>query len=75
MDDAAMNLEACPYLRGSPGKLAKGLTHAVYCRQPDGTVRVPSRDETARFCTTGRQRECPGYPPMPLDDMFATGQS
>jgi hypothetical protein len=67
MSDAATTIETCRNLRGTTG--------AVYCRLPDGTVRVPSRDETERFCTTGRQGECPGYQPMPLDGMFVAGRS
>jgi hypothetical protein len=34
-------------------------------------VRIPSRDETERFCVTGHQRDCPGYRRTRLDDMFA----
>jgi hypothetical protein len=33
----------------------------VYCRLPDGRVRVPAREEVKGFCVPGRHRECPHY--------------
>jgi hypothetical protein len=32
---------------------------AFYCRLPSGRVRVPTPEERARFCATGRYDLCP----------------
>jgi hypothetical protein len=33
----------------------------VYCRRPDGRVRVPAEVTLARVCGTEAHRACPGY--------------
>lgn len=33
----------------------------VYCRQPNGRVRVPLRDQLMFLCTAGHHQDCPGY--------------
>jgi hypothetical protein len=63
-------IEDCPFFRPS-----RSLTHdlaavgirqeltsvGVYCRLPDGRVRVPGREEVKSFCLPGRYRDCPHY--------------
>jgi len=34
---------------------------AVYCRLPDGRVRMPTREEFESLCFVERHRDCPGY--------------
>ena len=51
----------CPYLRPHRADRLAAFPMGVYCRLPDGRVRIPSRDELARFCTTGHHYDCVGF--------------
>lgn len=66
--------QVCPYWSGGTAEPTKGVTYAAYCRRPDGAVRIPSREEAARFCVTGHHGDCPGYRHAHLDEMFLTGR-
>jgi hypothetical protein len=33
----------------------------IYCRFPDGRVRVPAMDEMRRFCLREQWEHCPAY--------------
>jgi hypothetical protein len=48
----------CPYLRPERADRLAAFPIGAYCRLPDGRVRIPSRDELARFCTTGHHADC-----------------
>lgn len=52
---------ACPFLRPETAERLAAFPVGVYCRLPDGRVRIPSRDELVRFCTTGRHDDCFAY--------------
>jgi hypothetical protein len=52
--------DECPQLQPSRPFSSSGRIIGIYCRRPDGAVRVPRRDEVRTFCLTGRWRECPG---------------
>jgi len=41
--------------------LGGGRLIGIYCRMPDGRVRVPPMDEMRRFCLRGQWQECPTY--------------
>jgi hypothetical protein len=50
----------CPYLQ--PARpLSGGRLIGIYCRMPDGRVRVPPEDERRRFCLRGQFEQCPAY--------------
>lgn len=68
-----VEIEPCPYLRPAAGELATTPPYAVYCRFPDGRIRVPSRDEVTRFCASGHNLDCPGYRRAHLRETFMTG--
>ncbi|MBI4611610.1 MAG: hypothetical protein HY726_21685 [Candidatus Rokubacteria bacterium] len=53
--------EGCPFLRPAMTVRLLAFPIAVYCRLPNGRVRVPSRDELIRFCTSRRSEDCPRY--------------
>jgi hypothetical protein len=59
-DQTAVGSE-CPFFQ--PARLvgSRGRLIAVYCRFPNGRVRVPAEDERQGFCLTGRWEECPAY--------------
>ncbi len=50
-----------PYLRPVGADRLGAFPVGVYCRFPDGRVRIPSRDEPARFCTIGHHADCIGF--------------
>jgi hypothetical protein len=53
----------CPNLMPQYGRRAGGFPGPapVYCRLPNGRVRVPTRAELASLCSDGRYVNCPGY--------------
>ena len=55
---AATDAAKCPFLRPAGADHLGAFPLGVYCRLPSGRVRIPSRDELARFCTTGYHRDC-----------------
>ena len=52
--------EECPHLQPARPSGSSGRIIGLYCRRPDGAVRVPSRDQVRMFCLTDRWPECPG---------------
>lgn len=57
MDDT-MRDEECPLAQpGVPSRDTTGL----YCRLPDGRVRVPEHEERRRYCLPGEFNACPVY--------------
>ena len=52
--------EECPRLQPTRPLGSRGRSIGIYCRRPDGTVRVPRPDEIRTFCLTERWPECPG---------------
>ena len=54
---------SCPNLRPLFERRAGGSSGLlpVYCRLPNGRVRVPTRDELASLCLGERYPNCPGY--------------
>ena len=63
----------CPYFQPRTDGSGDGVPYAVYCRQPDGRVRVPSRDERERFCASGHHLDCPGYRHAHFRETFLAG--
>jgi len=57
-DHASAN---CPYLM--PKVSARTAIHslAVYCRLPNGRVRIPTSDQLKSLCVDGQHHDCPGY--------------
>ncbi|MDO8478748.1 MAG: hypothetical protein Q7W02_21625 [Candidatus Rokubacteria bacterium] len=51
----------CPLLMPGASKGRAGFQVAVYCRLPNGRVRVPTPDQLGSLCFAGRYRDCPGY--------------
>lgn len=61
-DEAATTgLSTCPFLRSVVADWIWMYPTSVYCQHPSGRVRVPSEETVARFCTSGRHADCPGY--------------
>jgi hypothetical protein len=58
MDKAAVT--ECPFLQ--PARpLHEDVRIALYCRFPDGRVRIPAPEEKRWLCLTGRWQECSVY--------------
>ncbi len=59
---AVGDASSCPFLAPTIGGLL-GIYYpaTVYCRLPNGRVRVPSPEQFAYLCTAGRHHDCPGY--------------
>lgn len=51
----------CPFLRPMMVSDLGAFPMGVYCRLPSGRIRIPSRDELARFCSAGHHHDCPVY--------------
>jgi hypothetical protein len=51
----------CPFLQPSRPLGAQGRLIGLYCRLPDGRVRVPEAEERRRFCVPGAWQDCPVY--------------
>jgi hypothetical protein len=51
----------CPYLTPKLSGRPATFSVPVYCRKPNGRVRVPSRDQLMALCTAGHHHDCPGY--------------
>ena len=60
-DDLATGIGDCPFLLPSRPLGSRGRAIGIYCRLPDGRVRVPPADELRRFCLPGQWRDCPVY--------------
>jgi hypothetical protein len=53
--------ESCPLLAPSRPLGRGDVAFAIYCRLPDGRVRVPLRQEARQFCIPAQHRLCPVY--------------
>ena len=51
----------CPYLTPRVSGRAGVFPVPVYCRLPNGRVRVPPREQLVCLCTAGQHHHCPGY--------------
>jgi hypothetical protein len=51
----------CPYLQPARPLGGNGQLIGIYCRFPDGHIRVPPAEDKRRFCLTGRWKRCPVY--------------
>jgi hypothetical protein len=71
MSDEATARRACPYLHPPTEGPGGEFLYSVYCRRPDGRVRVPSRDQLKRFCTSGHHVDCLGYRRISFGEAFA----
>lgn len=52
---------ACPLLMPGAWGLRGLAAASIYCRLPGGRVRVPPREDVARFCAPRRFEACPTY--------------
>lgn len=54
-------VSGCPFLQPTR-RLGRGdVAIGVYCRLPDGRVRVPARHELRAWCIPGRFESCPTH--------------
>ena len=60
-DEVLTGIGDCPFLQPSRPLGARGRLIGIYCRLPDGRVRVPAADERRRFCLPGEWHDCPVY--------------
>ena len=51
----------CPFLVPEVSDPLGPLSLPVYCRLPNGRVRIPTRDQLAYLCSAGHHQNCPGY--------------
>jgi hypothetical protein len=51
----------CPFLTPKLSGPPAAFSTLVYCRHPDGRVRIPPRDQLMVLCTLGHHHDCPGY--------------
>jgi hypothetical protein len=51
----------CPFLTPKASGPPPAFSISVYCRRPNGRVRVPPRDQLMFLCTAGHHHACPGY--------------
>jgi hypothetical protein len=61
MKDRVADTGDCPFLQPSRPLGVHGRLIGIYCRLPDGSVRVPRADERRRFCLPGHWEDCPVY--------------
>ena len=54
-------LTECPLFQPARPVARGGRLIGLYCRLPNGRVRVPPIDETRRFCLPRQWRQCPVY--------------
>jgi len=51
----------CPFVNPARPRGRGAVDVAIYCRLPNGRVRVPRRDVTRRYCLPGAYEHCPTY--------------
>lgn len=51
----------CPFLMPGVSGSRGRYPIPVYCRLPNGRVRVPSREQLVYLCSAGQHHDCPGY--------------
>lgn len=60
-----IDLDETPYPNLMPRSVRRAAGSSaplsVYCRLPNGRVRVPTQAELASLCADGRYVDCPGY--------------
>jgi hypothetical protein len=49
----------CPFLVPALTGPAVGFPVPVYCRAPNGRVRMPSREQLVSLCSGGHHHACP----------------
>ncbi len=50
--------QRCPYLVDVTNDWLWQSSYGVYCRQPDGAIRVPAATTLATRCLSGRFEDC-----------------
>lgn len=58
--DSESEVSNCPFLTPKASGRAV-FSVSVYCRLPNGRVRVPTRDQLVFLCSAGQHHDCPGY--------------
>ena len=48
----------CPFLIPKTSLLRAAIPVSVYCRLPNGKVRVPTPDQLAVLCSAGHYHDC-----------------
>ncbi len=51
----------CPCLTPAVARRGGKFPVPVYCRLPNGRVRIPTPEQLASLCTAGQHHNCPGY--------------
>ena len=51
----------CPFLIPRVSGRKAVFSVPVYCRLPNGRVRIPTRDQLVFLCTAGQHHDCEGY--------------
>ncbi len=59
--DREPEVSNCPFLIPKVSRRGAVFSVPVYCRLPNGRVRVPTRDQLMFLCTAGQHHDCPGY--------------
>jgi hypothetical protein len=59
--DPTAGANECPFVHPARPLGRGGRLLGIYCRLPDGRVRVPPRDEMRRFCLREQWEQCPTY--------------
>jgi len=59
--DEGRDASNCPFLMPKLSGRAGIFPVPVYCRLPNGRVRVPTRDQLVVLCSAGHHHDCPGY--------------
>ena len=57
----ADQLTGCPFLQPTKTLTLEQRAIGLYCRLPNGHVRVPPLDKRRRVCLVGRWRDCPVF--------------
>ena len=59
--EASMTPTVCPYLVHVMADRLWMTPRSVYCRRPDGRIRLPGRETVDCICATHAHLLCPGY--------------
>jgi hypothetical protein len=60
-----LSVDVCPLLTAVLNDRLWVMPTSVYCRRPDGRVRMPGRTTLIRLCTAPSFRRCPDYQGRP----------
>jgi hypothetical protein len=55
------DVDICPCLAPVVNDRLWMVTTGVYCRRPDGRVRIPARATLLHVCMTAEHHSCAGY--------------